>query len=168
MSQMSIADLIYRHGEYVVRGEVEEDPSYQQIIPQIVLRCGQKVFIHKIPSTGSEGRLHDLWPIFLGGHVDHGDGDIEEAAQREFEEEINYGGNIIEKNFLGVVKLHTNPVDQVHTGLVWEYWGDREEFSDTGDKGIAEGKFIHLSELPNYEPNMTHWSRAFYPFLISL
>lgn len=162
-----ILDLINKYGEYRPRSEMEEDDSFQQIIPQIILQVEDKFFIHRIPQTGSESRLHDLWPILLGGHVEKSDLSIEAASEREFEEEINYKGKILKKVFLGIVKLHDNPVNKVHTGLVWLFIGDTEDFEPTEDHGLADGQFMTLGEIEKYKDKMTYWSREVYKYLLN-
>lgn len=159
---------IKNHREYRLRGEVENDVGYQQIIPQIILMVGQKIFVHKIPQTGSDGRLHNLHPIFLGGHVEESDLSIEQAADREFSEEINYKGDIITKKFLGIVNLQDNPVNSVHIGLVWVYVGDKEEFNSTHDDGVVDGRFLNWDEADLLFDNMSYWSKAAYPTLKKL
>lgn len=161
-----VLELIDSHKEFIERADAEEDDSYQQIIPQIILKVGNKIFLHKIPKTGSEGRLHDMWPIFLGGHVDDTDAGIWDAAIREFEEEINYLGKIIKKEFLGIVKRHDVPVNKVHTGLVWLFEGDTEKFEATADHGITDGRFVLIDELDSYIEKMTHWSQVVVPYII--
>ena len=165
-SSGEILKLIDKHKEYIERPHVEDDESYQQIIPQIILKVGKKIFLHKIPKTGSEGRLHDMWPIFLGGHVDDTDLGIWEAAEREFEEELNYKGNVVKKEFLGIVKMHDTPVNRVHLGLVWLFGGDCEDFEFTGDHGISEGKFVSIRELNSYRDRMTYWSQTCVPYFL--
>ncbi len=159
---------INKHAEYKKRLDVEENEDYQQIIPQIVLKCGQKIFIHRIPKTGNEGRLHDMWPIFLGGHVDDTDKDIAQATEREFKEEINYKGLIVSKQFIGLVKLHDTPVNRVHVGLIWLYEGNSENYETTSDNGLIDGKFVTLSELEYYRNSLTYWSKAFLPYLTKI
>jgi predicted NUDIX family phosphoesterase len=160
-----IKNIINENGEYIERSLAERDESYKQIIPQILLSFKNKIFIHKIPVSGSEERLHDMWPIFLGGHVDETDLDIEAATIREFEEEINYKGNISEKKFLGLINLESPLVNKVHIGLIWKFTGDSEEFESSGDKGLIDGKFVDIKELANYYDNMNYWSQVFYSHL---
>ena len=124
-----------------------------------------KLFIHRIPMTGSEDRLHDLWPIFLGGHVEESDLNIEEAADREFNEELHYGGNILRKEFVGVVNLQDNAVNSVHAGLVWAFMGDSENFENTGDDGVIDGKFVTWEEAEKMLDQMSYWSRVAFPEL---
>lgn len=166
IKESDFLDFVNKNSEYIKRGIAETDDGYQQIVAQIILKVGKKIFIHRVPQTGSESRLHDLWPIFLGGHINDQDSDIESAVDREFKEEINYKGKIINKSFWGLVKLHDNPVNKVHIGMVWIFEGDSEEIEETGDNGIIEGKFADIKDLPNYLDKMTYWSKVVTPFLI--
>lgn len=161
-----ILGLINNKGEYKCRGEMEHDPNYQQIIPQIVLTTQEKVFVHRIPVSGGESRLHDLWPIFLGGHAEKFDSkNISMTAEREFNEEIDYRGQIIKREFVGAVNLQDNLVNSVHFGLVWVYLGDSEAFKDKGDDGVTDGRFISWTEAEKLVPKMSYWSRVAFPTL---
>ncbi len=166
LSEKEIFSLINNNAKYLKRKFAETDSTWQQIIPQICLIVDKKIFIHKIPQTGSEGRLHDMYPIFLGGHVNNLDGGIIDAMTREFEEEISYKGKIINKKFLGLVKLNTPVVNSVHIGLVWVFEGNSEKFESTGDDGLVDGKFIPVRELEKYLDKMTYWSKVVAPFII--
>ncbi|MCL4390091.1 MAG: NUDIX domain-containing protein [Patescibacteria group bacterium] len=161
----TVFGLINRYGEYKRRAEVEDDPSWKQIIPQVILIAQNQVFVHRIPVTGSEDRLHDLWPIFLGGHVEEGDVDIGKAAEREFNEETRYLGTVLKREFVGVVNLQTNQVNMVHAGLVWAYLGDRAIFEDSGDEGVIEGKFVTWDEAEKLIERMSFWSKEAFPAL---
>lgn len=168
LNENDFLKFIDKNGEYLKRGFAETDENYQQITAQIILKVGKKIFIHKVAQTGSESRLHDLWPIFLGGHINNTDKKISDAFDREFKEEIDYRGKIISKKFWGVVKLHDNAVNKVHTGLVWIYEGDSEVFDSTSDDGLVDGKFANLEELISLEPHMTYWSKVVFPKLTYL
>jgi thymidylate synthase (FAD) len=166
IKQAAFLQKINKDKEYIRRDLAETDENYQQIIAQIILKVGNRIFIHRIPQTGSEKRLHNLWPIFLGGHIDKSDLNIEDAMEREFKEELNYKGKIISKKFWGVVKLHDNPVNKVHVGMVWIFEGDSEKFESTGDEGVLDGRFIDLKKLKPLIPKMSYWSKIVTPFLI--
>src|SRR3990170_7918952 len=66
---------IEAHGEYRRRGEVESDPSWKQIIPYLVLRDGERLFLMRRTRAGGDERLHELYTIGIGGHVHPADGD---------------------------------------------------------------------------------------------
>lgn len=71
LDNKTLTTLINKNAEYLKRGIAETDETHQQIVAQIILKVGNKVFVHRIPQTGSESRLHDKWPIFLGGHINN-------------------------------------------------------------------------------------------------
>jgi len=165
MEKGEIEKVIKKFGEYRRRGEMEEDDSWQQIVVQIVLLSGKKIFVHKIATTGNETRLHEMWPIFLGGHVDDIDSDLNEAVEREFTEEIDYRGKIMNKEFVGVINLMDNPVNRVHLGLIYVFEGSNGNFIETGDRGIKDGKFIDFEEAEKIIEKMTYWSKLVFPYL---
>ncbi|HVJ81830.1 MAG TPA: phosphoesterase, partial [Planctomycetia bacterium] len=79
---------------YLPRAEAELDPSFKQLVPYAVLRAGNAVFTYRRGKAGSESRLHDLWSIGIGGHVNPEDGPPAAAAclaalEREIAEETH-------------------------------------------------------------------------------
>src|SRR5262245_37606352 len=57
------------HLSYMPRSLAEDDPSFKQIVPYVVLRHGQQVFHYARGKQGSERRLHALRSIGIGGHI---------------------------------------------------------------------------------------------------
>ena len=166
MDEKKFLDFVDKNREFLDRRNAEIDETFQQIIAQIILKVGDKIFLHRIPQTGSESRLHEMWPIFLGGHINDTDENIIKASEREFSEEVDYKGRILSRRFWGVVKLHDNPVNKVHIGMVWIFEGDSEDVGITGDDGILDGRFVKIKDLDNYLDKMTYWSRVVTPYLI--
>lgn len=158
--------LVREKGKFLERKFAEIDPEWQQIIPQVTFVVGKKLLIHRIPSTTNESRLADMWPIFFGGHVDDFDVDVEVAVERELSEEIVYKGNILKRNFLGLVHLKEPLVNSVHTGLIWVFEGDSEEFEMTADTGVSDCKFIKFSEIDKYIEKMSYWSKIVAPIIV--
>ena len=81
--------------EYRPRSEVEEDPSWKQIIPYVVLRCADAVFCYTRGKSQGEARLHRLRSLGVGGHVAESDAEgrrsfqaYEMAMRRELDEEV--------------------------------------------------------------------------------
>ncbi len=69
LSSLLIPELM----EYRPRSEVEEDPSFKQLIPYVVFRCANAVFCYTRGKTQGEARLHRLRSLGVGGHVSEDD-----------------------------------------------------------------------------------------------
>jgi predicted NUDIX family phosphoesterase len=82
-------DLIAAEGAYRARPEAEQDPSWKQVIPYLVLRDRGRLFLMRRTRAGGDARLHERWSIGIGGHLNPGDGDIHAGLAREFGEEID-------------------------------------------------------------------------------
>ena len=54
---------------FVRRGIAEEDRQKKQIIPYILLQTSDAGMTAAYNRQGSEERLHDLWSIGIGGHI---------------------------------------------------------------------------------------------------
>ncbi len=163
--------IIHKHGEFLERGPLETDPSYKQIIAQIVLRVGDKYLLHRITKSGSEERLHDMWPIPVGGHVelidtvDDEKDILETAMMREFMEEVNYKGQILDKKFIGLIYVDDgNVVNSVHVGALYLFIGDTEKI-DPHEDCITDMRFLTLDELNEMKNQTTYWSQAILPEL---
>src|SRR5882757_8613823 len=70
------------HLRYLPRPEAENDPSFKQLIPYVVLRHGEQLFHYTRGKAGSEARLRTLRSVGIGGHICREDGDLSPAAYR--------------------------------------------------------------------------------------
>ena len=61
--------LLLDSSEFRVRSELEDDPSYKQVIPQVILKHKDKYFLHR-QVNANEARLNSLCPLFLSGIFD--------------------------------------------------------------------------------------------------
>lgn len=144
-------DLIRNNCQFKRRGDVEDDPTYQQIIPYIVFSYGNKFFIYKYLPKAGESRLVDTYQIGVGGHINESDingaSDIlEEGMMREWNEEVNYNGGFLEKKFIGLLNDDSRPVEQVHLGLVYNFVGDSPEISIRETDKMA-GELVELKDI---------------------
>ena len=129
-------------GRFVARDTAEQTPAWKQWIPYCAIRCAGRTAgpdpapegIFRVQRTNgqSEARLHGLWSIGLGGHVEPEDavpspGEPETAARffarslwRELREELHFGRSPPgQPRFLGLLNDDSTPVGQVHAGLVY-------------------------------------------------
>jgi len=97
--------------DYRLRGEMEQDPHFKQLIPYVVFRHrGEdgvwRVFHYTRGSGQGEQRLHAKKSVGVGGHISLEDNQQPDAylagMQRELLEEVSFGGELSDV-FLGGV-----------------------------------------------------------------
>ncbi len=144
-------DLIKNNYQFKRRGDVENDPSFQQIIPYIIFNYQDKFFIYKYLPSAGEQRLVDSYQIGVGGHINEVDTNgskdvLEEGMMREWSEEVDYKGNIIEKKMIGLLNDDSRPVEAVHLGLVYSFVGDSPEISIKETEKM-QGELVGLEDI---------------------
>lgn len=164
-------DLIKNNYQFRRRGDVESDSSWQQIIPYIVFNCKDKFFIYKYLPKAGEQRLVDTYQLGVGGHinqVDHDNGDaLESGMMREWDEEVDYKGNILEKKLIGLLNDDSRPVEAVHLGLVYSFVGDSPEISIKETEKM-KGELVDIKEIGEYIKNNNGiWVKLVYRDYIS-
>jgi predicted NUDIX family phosphoesterase len=160
-------NLLLTSSEFRVRAELEEDPNYKQIIPQVILRYTSdkpRYFLHR-QVKANESRLNSLCPLPLGGHVEEFDlgqsADLlQTALEREVSEEAEIKSNIISKKFLGLIYIEDeNPVNHVHVGLVYFFDLDGDEVK-INEEGLETIGFVDKDYLVENRNDLTYWSRV--------
>lgn len=122
---------------FVDRPTAERNPAWKQWIPYCVIRCGavagqppEGVFLVRRTSGQTESRLHGLWSLGLGGHIDAADATdqapasggpfFQAALRRELTEELAIDlEDAPPPTFLGLLNDDQTPVGEVHAGLVY-------------------------------------------------
>lgn len=110
---------------FMDRAEAEEDPEHKQLIPYCIFRCGGRVLHYTRGKAGGESRLHAKISVGIGGHVNPVDSDggktgaaaYHAAVTREIEEELDLPEKH-EHRIIALLNDETNPVGQVHLGIV--------------------------------------------------
>jgi predicted NUDIX family phosphoesterase len=151
-------------GEFRPRAEMEDDPSFKQIIPYVVFLCGDAAFCYTRGKSQGEKRLHRLRSIGVGGHVDEADADgratldaYEAALRRELDEEVELGspGRL---RRVGLINDDATPVGRVHLGVVHVYDLERPEVRPR-EEGLAEAGFVPLAALRRGRDAFETWSQ---------
>ncbi|MBP5204435.1 NUDIX domain-containing protein [bacterium] len=162
-------DLVEDNMEFICRDDLENDPTYKQVIAQVVLRYKGKYFLHRQVNRG-EKRLNSLCPLPFGGHIELFDkssnGDIIEVAlERELHEEAEVNANIVDKTFLGLVYIEDdNPVNYVHVGFVYVFDLDGDDVH-VREEGLETIGFVDVEYLQEHVEELTYWSRFIIPYL---
>jgi predicted NUDIX family phosphoesterase len=118
MSGAELEALVARSGEFRPRSEMERDRSWKQVIPYLVLRDGSRYFLMRRTKAGGDARLHDLWTIGVGGHVNPGDGHLAGGLRREWREEVEADFEP-EFQLIGLLNDDTTDVGSVHVGAAY-------------------------------------------------
>jgi predicted NUDIX family phosphoesterase len=150
-------------GEFRPRGQVEDDPSLKQIIPYLLLRDGERIFLMKRTKAGGDERLHDRYSIGVGGHVNPGDADVLGGLKREWREEIA-ADFVPEFGPVGLLNDDSNPVGAVHLGLVYaaDAAGRPVEIRETHK---LSGRFVPMNSVADVADKLETWSALLFDFL---
>ena len=150
-------------GAFRPRTEVEDDPSLKQIIPYLLLRDGERIFLMKRTSAGGDERLHERYSIGVGGHVNPGDADVIGGLNREWREEID-ADFVPEFEPVGLLNDDSNPVGAVHLGLVYA--------ADAAGRPVAirethklSGDFATMEDVAAVRDRLETWSVLLFDFL---
>ena len=152
------------------RAEVENDPSYQQIIPYVVFRHGDQYLLTHRLRASSERRLRKQYSLGVGGHINPGDLDagdpIADGLKREWAEEVVYDGRF-EARLLGLLNEDSSPVSKVHLGVVFLVDGDTPDIRIRETDKLA-GELLSLEDMRMYYLLMESWSQIVYDRLTSV
>ena len=155
---------------YRPRGPVEEDASQQQIIPYCIVQQGDGGFLlTRRLRRSSERRLHHLYSLGVGGHVNPGDGEdgdpVVGGLRREWSEEI-VCASAARARLVALLNDDTTPVSRVHLGLVFLVE------PHTGTAAVREidkleGESLGLEAMRRHYLNMESWSQLVYDDLVA-
>lgn len=156
--------LIRERSCFRPRHEVEEDSGYQQVIPYVVFRHGDRYLLTKRLKASSEKRLRHLYSLGVGGHInpeDVANGDpVLDGMRREWEEEVAYAGRI-EARLLGLIHEESAPVGRVHLGVVFLVDGDSPDIAIRETDKLS-GQLLTLDEMRIHYLEMESWSQIVY------
>ncbi|MDX1965359.1 MAG: phosphoesterase [Pirellulales bacterium] len=117
-----------RVASYRPRPQMEEDPTFKQLIPYVVFAHGAAegpltVFQYTRGTGQGEKRLHAKRSIGVGGHICSDDRHAGESTvylegmRRELAEEVEWNGAAPDR-IIGLINDDLTPVGQVHLGVV--------------------------------------------------
>jgi predicted NUDIX family phosphoesterase len=145
------------------RSEVEQDPSWKQLIPYVVLRDGERLFLMQRTRAGGDARLHERYSIGIGGHLNPGDRDALGGLRREWHEEIE-AAFMPEFRFLGLLNDDEDPVGAVHLGLVYAADAANRPVS-VRETDKLRGSFAEVEDVRRVYDDLETWSQLVFDFL---
>lgn len=158
-----LADGIFEH-----RNLLEEDPGHKQIIPYAVICCGDMVYLFHRTKKQTEKRLHNLYSLGVGGHMNPwGEHPIDidylhHELEREMHEEVLlHPGCKVERLLpVGFINDDTNEVGRVHLGVLYEIYLDNTDI-EINEKDKMTGRWVRKSDLGEYYDGMESWSQIY-------
>ncbi len=156
--------VIRENYQFKPRAEVEDDPTFQQIIPYVVFRHDHRYLLTHRLRASSEKRLRKQYSLGVGGHINPGDLDggdpILDGLKREWAEEVVYDGRF-EARLLGLLNEESSPVSKVHLGVVFVVDGDSPDIQIRETDKLA-GELLTLDEMRIHFLEMESWSQLVY------
>lgn len=153
---------------YRPRPEVEEDPSFKQLIPYCVFRCDGKVFHYERGTSQGERRLHSKRSIGVGGHISAedqftGTSVYKVAMAREIDEEVFVESEFTER-CVALINDDETPVGRVHLGIVHIFDLDRPKVRPR-EQSIINTGFEDPAKLAAQMDQFETWSQICLKFL---
>lgn len=151
---------------FMLRSNAETDPTFKQIIPYVILACGDQYLSYVRGKQAGEKRLVGNRSIGIGGHINPVDDlplfhDFREtyraAVAREVLEEVSIEGPHTDR-VVALLNDDSTEVGQVHLGVVHVWRLERPEVKKA-EKMIAQLGFLTAAALRAVRGEMESWSQ---------
>ncbi|NOY42915.1 MAG: phosphoesterase [Planctomycetes bacterium] len=154
---------------YRPRSEMEQDPSYKQLIPYVLFRYTDangvaRLFQYTRGGGQGEARLHAKRSVGIGGHISTVDAaagttrDVyREGLLRELDEEVVIETPHTEK-LVGLINDDETPVGEVHLGVVHLFDVERPNVHPREEEILRAG-FLPIDELLQQLDEFESWSQ---------
>lgn len=151
---------------FQLRSACETDPSYKQLIPYIVLQCGDLIFQYRRGGSGTEKRLLAKRSIGIGGHISEADAAggmgknslYRNGMLREIMEEVNIEHVVFTESTLGFIYDASKLVGQVHLGVVHHFQLQSTDVTSR-ESALAEAGFLPIQKLIDDYDQFETWSQ---------
>jgi len=148
--------------KWIERHIAEKNIKHKQIIPYVLVYHIETESFACYPRSGSEDRLHGLWSLGVGGHINQDDecvciiSTIVEGMCRELKEEFidfewDEDSDLILK---GIINEEKSEVGNVHIGVVYLYKIESRPLPDKELNGLV---WIKKEDFKNYQLEL--WSK---------
>ncbi len=156
---------------YRPRPEVEEDPSFKQLIPYCIFRHQGQIFNYMRGDKSGEARLHAKRSIGIGGHISAEDQNTGTSVyrvgmQREIEEEVYLESEFTE-SCVALINDDETEVGRVHLGIVHLFDLDNPKVRPR-EKSIIQAGFEQPAQLIKDRDQFETWSQICFEFLSTI
>ena len=156
----ALRQAVAAHGRFLDRPVAEESPEWKQLIPYVLVRDGEDVFLMERTDAGGDARLHRKASIGVGGHlnpVDEGEDPLMVGLAREWSEEL-VADWTPEYRLAGMLNDDSNPVGAVHIGVVFEVQAEGRPVAVRETHKLT-GRFVPPAEVAAAWARMETWSQ---------
>jgi dCMP deaminase len=166
-------EKILKNVRYINRDDAEKDSSWKQIIPYVVINCGNKFLVmERLPRSG-EKRLHNAYTFGVGGHINpadstsevEGEDVIERGMNRELNEEV-WINDLCNVRQVGFIYDEEQEVSRHHLGFVYSAETSSEDVK-TLEPEKLKPFFVDKKELSKYIDGRENWAELVYKGFIS-
>lgn len=151
---------------FIPRSGAEDDPSFKQLIPYVIMSCGDKYLTYVRGKRAGETRLLGNRSIGIGGHINPAD-DLplfdnnlyeayKNAVGREVAEEVTLQTDHTDR-VVALLNDDSNEVGSVHLGIV-HFWTLDEPQVTKREQMITQMTFMPPAELQNVRDTLETWS----------
>ena len=155
-----LREAVLAHGHYLDRPAAENDPSQKQLIPYVLVRDAERIFLMERTTAGGDPRLHRKASIGVGGHlnpVDHGDDPLMDGLRREWVEEVEASFEP-EFRLAGFLNDDSNQVGAVHLGVVFTVQADGHPV-EVRERDKLSGSFADPDDVRLAWDRLETWSQ---------
>ena len=151
-------DLYDNMGRYILRYDAEYNPSFQQLIPYVLItdKTGEKYYVSK--RIAGDSRLLQNLSLGFGGHINPCDGHaavILNALYRELNEEVAIDMVKDSVEFLGYVRDLTSTTPD-HLGFVFTV---KANYVKIKEDNVLEGFWMTKKELIDNYFHFEGWAK---------
>jgi predicted NUDIX family phosphoesterase len=155
-----LRQAVAAHGNFLDRPFAEQNPALKQLIPYVVVRDGERIFLMERTDAGGDPRLHRKASIGVGGHlnpVDQGEDPLTDGLRREWAEELLTDW---EPRFdlVGLLNDDSNAVGSVHLGVVFTVETDGRPV-EVREHDKLTGRMVDPADVQAAWDRMETWSR---------
>lgn len=151
---------------YRPRPEMEEDPSFKQLIPYVVFRHVDddgitRLFSYSRGKGNGESRLTSKWSVGIGGHIssidDAENNPYRDGMRRELNEEVRIETDYTDR-CVGLINDDETEVGKVHLGVVHLFDVEAPRV-ESAEAVICEAQFRPVDELMTMLDRFESWSQ---------
>jgi predicted NUDIX family phosphoesterase len=148
------------------RSLAENDPSFKQVIPYVIITDGEQVLHYIRGKKSGEKRLVAKGSIGIGGHInaeDHGlfsaspQESYLNAVRREVSEEIDIE-DAFDAETIGLINDDSTEVGSVHFGVVHLLWRQPSQVNKK-EQIITQMEFLPIADILQRKDTLETWSQ---------